>query len=79
MMTEFHFGKLIGKGMERACYENMDNPNTCFKVSRKEHSKQTIREGAYFKYLPYYKFFAVVYCELGRFRFLSVKGAVGRN
>lgn len=50
-MTEFHFGKLIGKGMERACYENMDNPNTCFKVSRKEHSKQTIREGAYFKYL----------------------------
>lgn len=50
-MAEFHFGKLIGKGMERACYENKDNPNTCFKVSRKEHSKQTLREGAYFKYL----------------------------
>ena len=50
-MAEFHFGKILGKGMERVCYENKDNPNTCFKVSRKEHSKQTLREGAYFKYL----------------------------
>lgn len=50
-MCKFHFGRILGQGMERICYENTDNPCTCFKVSSKEHCKQTLREGAYFKYL----------------------------
>ena len=50
-MTEFHFGKLLGQGMERACYLNKEHPDRCFKVSKKEHSKQTLREAAYFKFL----------------------------
>ena len=50
-MTEFHFGKLLGQGMERACYLNEEHPDRCFKVSKKEHSKQTLREAAYFKFL----------------------------
>lgn len=44
-------GKFIGRGMDRACYENPQNPNTCFKVSSVEHSRQTLREASYFKYL----------------------------
>ena len=48
---QFHFGKLLGKGMERLCYENLDNPNTCLKVSDKSRSKQTLKETKYFTYL----------------------------
>lgn len=44
-------GKFIGRGMDRACYENPQNLNTCFKVSKLDHSKQTLREASYFKYL----------------------------
>ena len=44
-------GKYIGRGMDRSCYENPENPDTCFKVSKKDRSKQTLREAAYFKFL----------------------------
>jgi hypothetical protein len=45
------FGEVIGKGTERVCYINKKNPKTCFKVSRRGHSKQTLREAKYFEYL----------------------------
>lgn len=48
---EFQFGKLLGKGMERSCYENLANPLTCLKVSKKSNSKQTHKEVKYFRYL----------------------------
>ena len=44
-------GKIIGSGTERVCYENPANPNTCLKVSKKDHSIQTVREIKYFKFL----------------------------
>ena len=44
-------GKFLGRGVERFCYENPDNPKTCFKVSKKKLSKQTLREVSYFRYL----------------------------
>ena len=49
--NESCFGKLIGYGTERTCYENPHNPDTCFKVSRREHAKQTLREIKYFNFL----------------------------
>ena len=48
---EFQVGKLLGKGMERSCYENLANPLTCLKVSKKSNSKQTHKEVKYFRYL----------------------------
>ena len=48
---EFSYGKFLGRGVDRWCYENRDNPNTCLKVSKKNQSKQTYREVAYFSYL----------------------------
>lgn len=50
-MTAPKLGKKIGSGTERVCYENPANPNTCLKVSKKDHSIQTLREIKYFKYL----------------------------
>lgn len=44
-------GKLIGIGSERHCYENLDNPNTCFKISPLSSCKQTRREIKYLYYL----------------------------
>lgn len=44
-------GKLIGIGSERHCYENLDNPNTCLKISALSSSKQTRREIKYLYYL----------------------------
>lgn len=44
-------GKFLGRGVERFCYENLNNPNTCLKVSNKKLSKQTLREVAYFRFL----------------------------
>lgn len=45
------FGQLLGHGTERECFENLSNPNTCFKVSKYSASKQTRREIKYFYYL----------------------------
>lgn len=44
-------GSLIGRGTERECFENSNNPRTCFKVSKHSSSKQTRREIKYFYYL----------------------------
>lgn len=44
-------GKFLGRGVERFCYENLNNPGTCLKVSKKTLSKQTLREVSYFRYL----------------------------
>ena len=46
-----NLGKIIGKGTERICYENLDNPETCLKISDKNNCVQTIREIRYFKFL----------------------------
>lgn len=46
-----HFGRLIGEGSERFCYENPDNPDTCYKISKSGTSIQTIREIKYFNFL----------------------------
>ena len=48
---EIHLGKFLGRGMDRFCYENLDNPNTCLKVSKLDNSRQSIKEARYFKYL----------------------------
>ena len=50
-MSEFSFGKVIGRGMERICYANPNNPKTCFKVSRLGHDVQSRREIHYFNFL----------------------------
>lgn len=64
-MEEKRFGKLIGEGSERFCYENLDNPSTCFKISKTGTSLQTIREVRYFHFLEkkgkYPKFFPKFY------------------
>ena len=49
--SRLHIGEMIGKGMERACFRNSQNPQSCYKVSHISHSKQTIREINYFRYL----------------------------
>ena len=51
MSTNIRFGKFLGRGVERFCYENLDNPSTCLKVSKKNFCKQTKREVAYFHFL----------------------------
>ena len=51
MSTNIRFGKFLGRGAERFCYENLDNPFTCLKVSKKTLCKQTKREVAYFRFL----------------------------
>lgn len=45
------FGAVVATGAERTCVRNLKNPLTCFKISKKEHSKETVREIKYFKYL----------------------------
>ena len=45
------FGEVIATGAERTCVRNLKNPSTCFKISKKNHSKETVREIEYFKYL----------------------------
>ena len=50
-MSEVLFGKVIGRGMERICYANPNNPKTCFKVSRLGHDIQSRREIHYFDFL----------------------------
>ena len=50
-MSQKRFGKLVGEGSERLCYQNLDNPNTCFKISKNDTCKQTLREVHYFQFL----------------------------
>lgn len=45
------FGQLLCHSAEHECFENLTNPNTCFKVSKLSTSKQTRREIKYFYYL----------------------------
>lgn len=50
-MKDFTQWPVIGRGNERVCYQNPDDPSRCVKVSRKEKSKQSQREIRYFQYL----------------------------
>lgn len=50
-MSDLRLGKFLGRGAERFCYENLDNPDTCLKVSKKNSWKQTRRELVYVRYL----------------------------
>lgn len=50
-MKDIRFGKLIGYGTERQCYENLDNSETCLKVSNLSACAQTRREIKYFQFL----------------------------
>lgn len=52
-MSEVRLGKFLGRGAERFCYENLDNPDTCLKVSKKTSWKQTRRELAYVRFLKW--------------------------
>lgn len=45
------FGEIIGRGNTRICCLNPNNPNTCFKISTKKNSKETIREINFFHLL----------------------------
>ena len=49
--SRLQIGEIIGKGTERVCFAHKNNPNRCYKVSNKAHSKQTRREIKYFQYL----------------------------
>lgn len=50
-MTNIELGEFLGSGMERKCFANPHNASSCYKISLKTQSKQTIREVNYFKYL----------------------------
>lgn len=52
-MSELRLGKYLGRGAERFCYENLDNPDTCLKVSKKTSWKQTRRELSYVRFLKF--------------------------
>ena len=45
------FGKIIGRGNTRICYLNPNNPKTCFKISSRKSSKETVREINFFNFL----------------------------
>ena len=50
-MTNIELGEFLGSEMERKCFANPHNASSCYKISLKTQSKQTIREVNYFKYL----------------------------
>ena len=45
------FGPVVATGAERICVRNLNNEFSCFKISKKIHSKETRREIKYFKFL----------------------------
>lgn len=45
------FGPVVATGAERICVRNLKNQFSCFKISKKIHSKETRREIKYFKFL----------------------------
>lgn len=46
-----YFGPVVATGAERICVRNLNNQFSCFKISKKIHSKETRREIKYFKFL----------------------------
>ena len=44
-------GPVLASGSERVCVQNLENPLSCFKISKFGSSRQTIREVEYFKFL----------------------------
>ena len=50
-MEDFTQWREVGRGDERVCYENPNDPMRCVKGSRKEKCKQSKREIRYFQYL----------------------------
>jgi hypothetical protein len=45
------FGPVVATGAERICVRNLKDQFSCFKISKKIHSKETRREIKYFKFL----------------------------
>ena len=43
------FGPVVATGAERICVRNLKDQFSCFKISKKIHSKETRREIKYFK------------------------------
>ncbi|MGM0823118.1 MAG: YrbL family protein [Pseudomonadota bacterium] len=50
-MIDYTLLPIIGRGDERICYLHPDSPGRCFKISRLDKKKQTVREINYFRYL----------------------------
>lgn len=50
-MQDFTQWEVIGRGAERVCYLNPDDPTRCIKVSHKSQAKQSRREIHYLHYL----------------------------
>jgi hypothetical protein len=50
-MEDFTQWPQVGRGDERICYQNPNDPGRCVKVSPKERCKQSKREIRYFQYL----------------------------
>ena len=44
-------GPVLASGSERVCVQNLENPLSCFKISKFGPSRQTAREIEYFKFL----------------------------
>lgn len=44
-------GPVLASGSERVCVQNLENPFSCFKISKFGPSRQTVREIKYFKFL----------------------------
>ena len=54
------FGPVVATGAERICVRNLNNEFSCFKISKKIHSKETRREIKYFKE-PLHKRWVICY------------------
>lgn len=50
-MTDYTSWQIIGRGTERTCYQNPQDPTRCVKIARSDRTKQTLREIDYFSYL----------------------------
>lgn len=50
-MTDYTSWQIIGRGTERTCYRNPQDPTRCVKIARSDRTKQTLREIDYFSYL----------------------------
>lgn len=65
----------IGRGTERVCFRSPSDPRCIVKLSPKEHSKQTLREMEYFRFLQKQK---VPFRHIPEFKGeVSVDGYVG--
>lgn len=63
-VPDFTQWPVIGRGDERTCFGNPDDPRRCIKVSSRERAKQSHREIRYFRYL---KKRGVPFCHIPEF------------